>query len=124
MKKILLGMAILFFLIATGCDSSDTSTSSHVVEYKRVDVTSNHDGESNFIVWVKENATARSEDLVTNIIGTGTVIKATSLEGGKNYFFDIMADGNWSVSISGVNVDDQTFTGQGDGTTPIFHVVG
>jgi len=111
-------------LIISGCSGSGTSSSAQTTIYKRVDVTSTHDGESNFIVWAKENITAQSEDLVANIIGIGTVVEAASLEGGKNYFFDVMADGNWTISISGVNVDAQTYSGQGDGITPNFHVKG
>jgi hypothetical protein len=56
------------------------------------------------------------------MIGPGGKVVEWPFEGGKNHSFKVVANGNWSISISGEWVDDQTFKGQGNGVTPFFYV--
>jgi hypothetical protein len=63
-----------------------------------------HSGEGYFGVWLL-NAQGEQVDLLANTIGTyrGTVLR--NLESG-DYFFDIDADGRWSVSVSQTSPPD------------------
>ncbi|HEV3365141.1 MAG TPA: hypothetical protein VG795_13555, partial [Acidimicrobiia bacterium] len=57
-----------------------------------------HDGPSNFAIWLLD-ADGNREDLLVNEIGPFTGTKGIPLAPGV-YVMHVMADGNWSVGIS------------------------
>lgn len=57
-----------------------------------------HAGSSNFAVWLKQAATGKGEDLLANEIGSYSGTRMSHLRPGE-YFFDIDADGPWSLTV-------------------------
>lgn len=57
-----------------------------------------HTGSGNFAVWLKHATTGKGEDLLANEIGSYTGTRMSHLQPGE-YFFDIDADGPWSLTV-------------------------
>lgn len=59
----------------------------------------NHDGKSNFAIWLLDDQ-GNKKELLVNEIGKFQGSKAVRIEESGNYLLDINADGNWNINIS------------------------
>ncbi|MCG2794505.1 MAG: hypothetical protein L6427_01275, partial [Actinomycetia bacterium] len=83
-----------------------------------------HDGESNFIVWLKDQ-NGENVDLAANAIGSFAGGKLVSVDNTAGYILDIKADGNWAIHVEQPRPTTapgvpQTFTGNSDDYSPFF----
>lgn len=65
----------------------------------RLDVTSEHHGKKNFVVWLKDSQTGRNKALLANKVGFYVGQKSESLKPG-DYYLEITADGGWRVTMT------------------------
>ena len=64
-------------------------------------VTLTHDGSRNFIVKIlKENGGKHDYELLANKIGEYSGETVANLKSGSKYYVSVIADGNWTISIS------------------------
>jgi hypothetical protein len=61
-------------------------------------ITMNHDGSSNFAIWVY-NSDASGRSLIVNEIGAYSGSTGLDVDGDIYAVFDIEADGNWSITV-------------------------
>lgn len=81
-------------------------------------VTFTHDGNENFIV---HSFIGGDEDSLVNVIGGYQ--GARPLIGGQETYFEVRADGNWSIQLEPLDRDDtvaQGFEGHGDAVSALF----
>lgn len=79
--------------------TGDTITKSFRFSGGRLDVTSEHHGKRNFVVWLKDSQTGRNKALLANKVGVYVGQKSESLKPG-DYYLEVTADGGWRVTIT------------------------
>ena len=84
----------------TYAGTGTTVTTPFHVESSIITFTMDHDGESNFIVWLWEETEGRIA-LLANEIGEVPELETLEDLDTGNYFLEIKADGNWHVKVEG-----------------------
>lgn len=86
-----------------------------------------HDGSRNFAIWLLDNGGERVE-LLVNEIGGFDGAKAFGIERTGTFILDILASGNWTVSVEqpavtpSIPAVPQMFTGHGKQVSPLFRL--
>ena len=85
-----------------------------------------HDGQSNFAIWLLDSE-GNMVDLLVNEIGSFNGSKAIGIAEPETYILDISADGNWTVDISQEAPASElkppiTLSGSGQQASPFFNV--
>jgi hypothetical protein len=123
LRAIITGLVFITFVLA-GSQSAYATTGfgDSIIELTKIKkpvlVQLSHQGASNFIVWAKDKNASRI-DLVANNIGnySGTILLNLNSQEVLNYF-EITADGSWSVEVKGLkkapNWKGKTYSGFGD----------
>lgn len=85
-----------------------------------------HDGTSNFAIWLLDNSGDRI-DLLVNAIGSFDGSKAVGINNPGDYVLDILADGNWNINIEQPRPKTSTpipkvLIGRGQKATEMFYL--